>query len=48
MKQERKYKKCKCGNKKYFSSKNCQKCHDSKKYVGQISRLKLRKNESRI
>lgn len=32
------YNNCKCGNRKYFSSKRCRKCHDSNKYRGQVSR----------
>jgi len=30
---------CACGNKKYIGSKQCQKCHDSNKTKGRLSRL---------
>jgi len=31
---------CKCGNKKWYLSKHCKKCHASNKIKGQLSRIK--------
>jgi len=33
------YNLCKCGNRKFHTSKHCQKCHRSNKIKGQLSRL---------